>query len=154
MCLGSRNWDFWRNRPWSSRVPDAVRHEMTQRRSGTHLDDQRRWTPDQQRTTSRRATCCAASARISRVSGQAISNARASCPYSKRLTPDETAFATAQIAADREFGAPGLVYSHGTFTDEAKDLARVKGNSRFGIEDLCPINFHTSLLDQSRDFTV
>jgi hypothetical protein len=43
----------------SSRVPDAARHEMTRRRAGTRLRNI--WTPEQQRTTPRRAARCAAS---------------------------------------------------------------------------------------------
>src|SRR4029077_2523549 len=97
---------------------------------------------------------CAASARISRGSGQAIWSARASCPCSRRLMPDEMAFATAQIVAEREFGSPGLAYSHGTFAVEAQDLARVKGDLCLGIANFGSINFHASLLDQSRDFAV
>src|SRR5512132_2561153 len=98
---------------------------------------------------------CAASARISRGSGQAIWSARASCLYSRRLTPDEAAFATAQIrTSSGNLGSPGLAYSHGTFAVEAKDLARVKGDFCLGIADFGSINFHASLLDEPGDFAV
>src|SRR6478609_1121391 len=98
---------------------------------------------------------CVASARISKVSGQPIWSARASCPYSRRLTPDETAFVIERNhSRSVEFGSPGPRHSHGTFAVEAKDLARVKGDFFLGIGDFCFINRHAPLFDQSRDFAV
>src|SRR6476661_452757 len=95
------------------------------------------------------------SARISRVSGQAIWSAHASCPYSSRLTPDMRGISLRQKSfLIGKFGSPGLGYSHGTFTVEAQDLARVKGDFRPGIANFDSINFHASLFNQSRDFAV
>ena len=80
-------------------------------------------------------------------------SARASCPFSSRLTPDEGALLQGTFLT-REFGSPGSGYAHGTFTVEAQDLARVKGDFRLGIANFGSINFHASLFDQSRDFAV
>src|SRR6476660_3696112 len=93
----------------------------------------------------------AASVRISRGSGQAIWSARALCPYSRRLTPDEAALAAAEILLIAEFGSPGLAYPHRVFAVEAQDLARVKGNFCLRIANFGSINFHATLLDQVAD---
>src|ERR1041384_1501461 len=93
---------------------------------------------------------CVVFGRISRVSGQPTWNVPASCPCSKRPTPDHEAFTTEQI--NREFGSPGLPYPNGMFAVQAKDLARVKGDFCAGIGELFVIDFHASLSKQSRDF--
>jgi len=58
-----------------------------------------------------------------------------------------------RIAPDRNW-VTRVAIRTGTFTVEAHNLARVKGDFYFGIANFDSINFHASLLDQSRDFAV